>query len=78
MPMRALPRRRPVASAASVAFIVSFAVTVAYFAGAVPGVPKTLPTFADLVALTLGLFALAVLAWVLPPVLRRSESDPSE
>lgn len=78
MATTALFRRRPIASLASVAFAVALAVTVAYYAGLVPGVPKTLPTFVDLLRLTVGLFALAALAWVVSFVVQRPESTSGE
>jgi hypothetical protein len=60
--VKRLPRRHPVPSLATAAFAVSLAVTVAYFAGLVPLVPKTLPTFVDLATVTGGLLVVAALA----------------
>ncbi len=59
----ALPSRHPVPTLATAAFVLALAATTAYFAGLVPGVPKTLPTFANLLALTAVLFVVAVLTW---------------
>jgi len=58
----ALPIRRPLPTLATAAFVV-LAATAAYFAGLVPDVPKTLPTFTNLLALRAVLFVAAVLAW---------------
>jgi hypothetical protein len=65
MNFRALPRRRPVPTLASAAFVLSLLLTLAYFAGVVPGVAKTFPTFVDLVMGTVALLALAALAWAI-------------
>lgn len=65
MRISALPRRRPLPTVATVAFVVALAVTAAYYAGLVPGVPKTLPTFTNLVAVTGTAFVIAVLAWTI-------------
>jgi hypothetical protein len=59
----ALPSRRLLPTLATAAFVVALAATAAYFAGLVPGVPKTLPTFANLLALTAVLFVVTVLTW---------------
>ena len=67
MTVRALSRRHPVATLTTTLFVVAFATTVAYFAGLVPGVPRTLPTFTTLVAVTVLLLAATLLAWVLSP-----------
>jgi hypothetical protein len=64
MDVRAFPRRHPIPTMATTLFAVALVVTVAYFAGLVPGVPKTLPTFVRLVVVTGALFVAAVLAWV--------------
>ena len=47
-----LPTRRPLATLATAAFVVALAATTGHFAGLVPGLPKTLPTFANLLAVT--------------------------
>jgi len=47
-----LPRRRPIPTVATVGFALALVATAAYFAGVVPGVPKTLSTFTELVAVT--------------------------
>jgi hypothetical protein len=65
-----LARRRPVPALATGAFVVALVVTVLYFAGLIPGVPKTLPTFVDLLVVTIGLFAVAVVAWVMSLTVR--------
>jgi uncharacterized membrane protein len=59
----ALPRRRPLPTLATAAFLLVLVATVAYFAGLVPGVPKTLPTFTTLLTATAALFVVAVLTW---------------
>lgn len=74
--VKTLPRRRPVPSLATAAFAVSLAVTVAYFADLVPLVPKTLPTFVDLVMVTGGLLVVAALAWTASFVLQWSTDGP--
>lgn len=58
-------RNRPIPSLASAAFLIALAATAAYFAGVSPGVPKTLPTFVDLLQVTGGMLVLAVLAWAI-------------
>lgn len=63
MTISRLARRRPVSTLVTTAFIVALAATVAYWAGAVPGIPKTLPTFVNLLAVTIVLFVITVLAW---------------
>lgn len=63
MSVTALPRRYPIPTLTTAAFAVAFVTTAAYYAGFVPGVPKTLPTFVDLLTATGAFFALAVLAW---------------
>lgn len=60
----ALPRRYPVPTLATTAFLLAFASTAAYYAGLVPWIPKTLPTFVDLLVLTGLLLAVALAAWV--------------
>ncbi|MFW6385437.1 MAG: hypothetical protein ACOCY7_04805 [Halodesulfurarchaeum sp.] len=55
-------RRHPIPTLATVAFVLSLATTVAFYAGLIPVVPKTLPLFVRLVVLTTTLFALAVLS----------------
>lgn len=64
MNVTALPKTHPIPTAVTAAFVLALAVTVVYFAGLVPGIPKTLPTFVDLVMVTGGLLVAAVLAWV--------------
>lgn len=64
MNVRRLVRRRPVSTLVTVAFVIALAVTVAYWTGAVPGVPKTLPTFVNLVMVTVVLFVITALAWI--------------
>lgn len=64
MKLPALLRRHPVPSVASIAFIAALALTVAFSAGYVPGIPKTLPTFVKMLMVTSGLLVVAVLAWV--------------
>ena len=59
----AIPSRHPVPTLTTAAFAVALAATAAYFAVLVPGVPKTLPTFTNLLALTAVLFVVAVLTW---------------
>jgi uncharacterized membrane protein len=59
----ALPTRRPFPTLATAAFVVALVATAAYFAGLVPGVPKTLATFTNLLAVTAVLFVVAVLTW---------------
>jgi Na+(H+)/acetate symporter ActP len=63
MSVSALPRRYPIPTLTTVVFAVALVVTVVYFAGLVPGVPKTLPTFVDLMRATGVLLVLSVLAW---------------
>lgn len=63
MRLKTLPRRRPLPTVATGAFVVTLAVTVAYYAGLVPGVPKTLPTFVDLLMATGALLVLVALLW---------------
>jgi hypothetical protein len=60
---KTLPRRRPLPTIATGAFVVALAVTVAYYAGLVPGIPKTLPTFVDLLMVTGSLLVVAALLW---------------
>jgi len=67
MDVRTLPRRRPIPFLTTVVFLIASGVTVVYFAGLVPGIPKTLPTFAKLVAMTLVLLVIAMLAWIVSP-----------
>lgn len=64
MELKALPRQRPVPSSVTVLAFIALAVTVAYFAGLVPGIPKTLPMFVDILQVTIVLFIVAGLAWV--------------
>lgn len=64
MKLPALLRRHPIPSVASTAFIAALALTVAFYAGYVPGIPKTLPTFVKLLMVTAGLLVVAVPAWV--------------
>ncbi|WP_281195253.1 hypothetical protein [Halorubrum sp. F4] len=59
-----LPRRHPVASLATVAFLLAFVSTAAYYAGLVPLIPRTLPTFVDLLVVTGLLLAVALATWV--------------
>ncbi|WP_158056580.1 hypothetical protein [Halorussus halophilus] len=63
MAVSALYRRRPIPVLLTTAFAVSLAVTAAFWAGFVPGVPKTLPTFAKLLMATIGLLVGTVAAW---------------
>jgi|GEM_PF-6188654 hypothetical protein len=63
MSVIALPRHHPIATLTTAAFAVALIITSVYYAGFVPGVPKTLPTFIDLVKATGALLALAVLTW---------------
>lgn len=56
--------RRPGPTLMTVAFAGSVALTVAYFAGLIPGVPKTLPMFIRLVIVTVCLFTVTLIAWV--------------
>ncbi|MFC7325658.1 hypothetical protein ACFQMF_13845 [Halorubrum rutilum] len=65
MDVSTLHRRRPLPVLTTVAFLVACGVTVAYFAGIVPGVPKTLPVFTDLLTVTLVLFVSAVTVWLI-------------
>ncbi|WP_338737676.1 hypothetical protein [Haloplanus salilacus] len=46
------------------AAVIALVATAAYFAGVVPGVPKTLPAFVRLVSVTLVLFVAATVAWI--------------
>ena len=59
-----LPTRRPLATLTTAAFVLALVATGAYFAGLVPGVPKTLPTFTNLLAVTAVLFVVMVSTWV--------------
>lgn len=77
MRLKSLPRKRPVPCLASAAFVVSLTLTLAYFAGLVPGVSKTLPTFVDLLQATTWLLALAVLTWTISFVADWPGSDAS-
>lgn len=63
MVSKALLRKRPGPTSATVVAVAALAVTGAYVAGLVPGVSKTLPTFVTILQLTIGLFVLAGLAW---------------
>jgi len=63
MDVRALHRRHPVPVLTTVALLVAFGATVTYYAGIVPGVPKTLPVFVRLVAITTVLLAVTVVVW---------------
>ncbi|PSQ09888.1 hypothetical protein BRC93_11900 [Halobacteriales archaeon QS_5_70_15] len=58
-----LPIRRPIPTPATAVFVVALAATAAHFAGLVPGVPRTLPGFTNLLALTAVLFVVTVLLW---------------
>ncbi|MFB6218396.1 MAG: hypothetical protein ABEH77_04315 [Halobacteriaceae archaeon] len=71
MNARAIPRRRPVPTAVTLVFLLALAATGAYYAGVVPGVPKTLQTFAALAEVTAGAFAVAVAAWLLSAYARQ-------
>lgn len=66
-------QNRPIPSLASAAFLVALAATAAYFAGVVPGLPKTLPTFIDLLQLTGGLLVIAAVTWAVSIALGRKD-----
>lgn len=70
MRIPALSRRYPVPTLATVAFLLALVSTVAYYAGIVPWIPKTLSTFVDLLVATGLLFAVTLAVWVV--VLARS------
>lgn len=59
-----LPDQHPVPTLATIAFVIALVVTALYFSGFVPGIPKTLPTFVNLLKVTIGLFVAAVVAWM--------------
>lgn len=63
MEAEALHRERPVPTVLTVLSAAPVVVTVAVFAGIVPGVPKTLPLFVDLLAVTALLLIAAGAAW---------------
>ena len=65
MDVATLPRRRPIPFLTTVAFLIACGATVVYYAGLVPGIPKTLPVFIKLVAMTIVLLAVAVITWIL-------------
>lgn len=65
MPVGSLARRHPLSTLAAASFVVALAITTAYWAGTIPGIPKTLPTFVDLVTVTAALFGLTALAWAI-------------
>jgi hypothetical protein len=76
MPLQSVARRRPIPTLLSAAFVLALLVTLSSFAGLVPGVPKTLPTFVDLLLGTAGLFALAALARAVSFAVQQSGSLP--
>lgn len=64
MRMAALPRRYSAPTLATVAFLLALVSTVAYYAGLVPWIPKTLPTFVDLLVVTGILLVVTLVAWI--------------
>lgn len=63
MDAESLLRRHPIPSVATAAFTVALAVSLVYFAGLVPGIPKSVQTFVDMVMVTVWLLVLALLTW---------------
>lgn len=64
MRIPAIPRRYPLATLATGAFLLALVSTAAYYAGVVPWIPKTLPTFVDLLVVTGLLLAVTLAVWV--------------
>ena len=75
MVVLSLHRSRPVPVLATTAFAIALLGTVAFFAGLVPGVTKTLPLFATLLTVTTVTFAVAVIAWAASLVANGSPSE---
>lgn len=75
MKLSALLRRHPIPSVVSTAFVAALALTAAFYAGYVPGIPKTLPTFVKMLMVTAGLLVVAVLSWVGSIATSTSERD---
>lgn len=50
------------------AFLLALGTTIGYFAGLVPVVPKTLPTFVDLMMVTAVLLVITVFSWTIAVV----------
>ena len=63
MDVGALPRRHPIPAFTTALFLVALGATGAYYADLVPGVPRALPTFVDLLVVTVALLAIAATTW---------------
>ncbi|SMO44024.1 hypothetical protein [Halorubrum cibi] len=63
MSVGSLPRRHPVPVFTTALFLVALGMTVAYYADLIPGVPRALPTFVDLLVVTGALLAVAATTW---------------
>jgi hypothetical protein len=61
--LKSTVKKYPIPAAVTGAFIISLVVTAAYFVGAIPIVPKTLPLFSKMVTFSALLFAISVASW---------------
>ncbi len=63
MDVEAPPRRHPIPLFSTVLFLVALGLTGAYDADLVPGVPRALPTFVDLLVVTAVPLAITATTW---------------
>jgi predicted membrane channel-forming protein YqfA (hemolysin III family) len=74
--VKALLRQHSALTLITAAFVIALIVTAAYWAGLVPGIPKTLPTFVYMAMGTVGLLALTVVAWAMTLLVQLSKTEP--
>lgn len=65
MDLTLIAKERPLPTALTTIAVLLFLVTVAYFAGIIPGIPKTLQTFVSLVQWTVVLTIAAGIGWTI-------------